>query len=449
MEGVRLTPTKAKDVLFSGVVILYDEAKKFGWIQSDLMTELFEGDCYIHKDVLAYADCQVGDGICFGIHLNNNGKPQASKPVFKMGQDGAAIGIENEGREFMFAEQEIESDPDFLDIYKRAIGIKSMLQNQKRGAAGPYGGGKDAGKSKGKDKGVLRGYGSASGGHGGKGASAGSKLTPTRAKDVLFVGVVIQYDDVKTCGWIQCDLMTELFAGDCYIHKNVMDYADCQVGDTIRFGIHLNSKGKPQASKPVFKVAEDGSVIGIEKEAQDFMFAEEQVEMNRNFLYEFADAINLKSQLQNAKKDPASSYGNGVSGRSATVASRGHGNYSASAGGYGGKGASSGAQPSGGLVDLKIDGIPGGVSHREISHIFRQYAGFTSLRSADKGTHTLAFASFETNEQAEFVMDALDGYVFDDQAPQWQQSTLSCHFSTNPKGSPKGSAKGSVKGKWK
>lgn len=450
MAGTRLTPQKARDVLFSGVVSEFDEQKRFGWIRSEMVTELFDGaQIYVHKDVLDFAGCQVGDWIRFGVHLNNSGKPQASKPAFKIGANGEAIGIEAEDKEFLFAEDEVELDPQFLNQYQLAINMKSRLQNAKRENMGPYGKGKESGKSKGGSKGAVRGYGSA--GAMDESYGEGQRLTPTKARDVLFSGVVTQYDEKNCFGWIQSDLVTLLFEHDCYIHKDVLDYAGCQVGDKILFGIHVSNRVKPQASKPVFKVGPNGAAIGIENESTEFLYAEEEAEKDPNFLILYQEQIMFKSKLQNEKKldPPGNGKESGKSKGKAKGASRDyaivpHDSYGGKGGGYGGYGASS-APPGG--IDLKIDGIPGGVSHREIAHIFRQYAGFMSLRSADRGTRTLAFATFESDEQAQFVMDALQGYIFDDQVPQWEQSALSLQLSTNPKGAAKGS-KGAAKGKW-
>merc|ERR1719387_2062492 len=49
-------------------------------------SEMFDRDVYAFKDVLAFASIEVGDGIRFGIHVNNRGQPQASLPVYKDGE---------------------------------------------------------------------------------------------------------------------------------------------------------------------------------------------------------------------------------------------------------------------------------------------------------------------------------------------------------------------------
>lgn len=269
-----------------------------------------------------------------------------------------------------------------------------------------------------------------------------ARVTATNAKEVLFHGEVIQYDERKGFGWIKCDLVTELFDGDTYAFKSVLDFAGCHVGDGIVFGIHLNNNGKPQASLPCFKIGTDGEAIGIEEEAKklgegkEFMFAAEELQWEPQFLEQYQDAISKKSRQQNAKnkREATGPYGStkGSGKASSNGAMRGYGGHGGPAG-FGGPAPG----PHGG-IDIKVDGIPGNVEHREISHIFRQYAGFMSLRTANKGTHTLVFATFETNEQARFVMDALNGYIFDDQLPQWEQTQLSIAYSTGSKGGAKG-----------
>jgi len=72
----------------------------------------------------------------------------------------------------------------------------------------------------------------------------------------------------------------------------------------------------------------------------------------------------------------------------------------------GGKGGGKGG------VDLFVGGVPHDATQRELSHIFRQYAGFMSLRMVAKA-QMLVFVTFATPAQAQFVAEALSGYVFD------------------------------------
>merc|ERR1719277_255465 len=80
-------------------------------------------------------------------------------------------------------------------------------------------------------------------------------------------------------------------------------------------------------------------------------------------------------------------------------------------------------------VTLFCGGLPPGVERREVLHIFRQYAGFCGLRVAWRQDHSIAFVTFCTMEQAQFVAEALSGYIFDEEAPPAFQTQLSLELS--------------------
>lgn len=264
-------------------------------------------------------------------------------------------------------------------------------------------------------------------------------------KDIFFLGVVASYDEEHGYGMIQCAEATELFERDVYAFKDVLAFGNAGQGDQVRFPIHVNNRGQPQASLPLYKVGDDGEPIDGQptdkngEPIEGHVFAEEVEAENPGTLrkqYVTNPPGAGKGAAKGADKGAAKSIGkkrvaDPWAGGPPATRQRSENGYA-------------GAVETG-SIDLKIDGIPGGVLHREIAHIFRQYAGFLSLRTADKGNHTMTFATFESREQALFVRDALNGYIFDDQAPQWEQSPLRIEFSTQPKGKGK-VGKGKVKG---
>jgi len=69
---------------------------------------------------------------------------------------------------------------------------------------------------------------------------------------------------------------------------------------------------------------------------------------------------------------------------------------------------------------LYVEGLPGDATEREVSHIFRPFAGFSSLRiltKESKGTPSrtflLCFAEYDNKYQATVAMNALQGYRMD------------------------------------
>jgi RNA recognition motif-containing protein len=69
---------------------------------------------------------------------------------------------------------------------------------------------------------------------------------------------------------------------------------------------------------------------------------------------------------------------------------------------------------------LYVEGVPSDATERELSHIFRPYAGFSSLRLLQKEskqypnrTYLLCFVEFDNKLQASLAMQALQGYRMD------------------------------------
>lgn len=261
------------------------------------------------------------------------------------------------------------------------------------------------------------------------------------AKDVKFLGVVASYNNEKKFGMVASDEATAMWGQEIYAFKDVLASCGAQVGDTIRFGIHVNTRGQPQVSLPVWKVDESGFPIGIVE--GNIVNAEEAVAQDPMFLQKLKDEIEGRSAAQNQKR--AAITGNGFTGnifgpvvkKGKFGKGTGGENFAWGCGGGGpaawGKGmggmgmgmgkAMGGMGMGGGMgamwnpeVTLFVGGMPADVTQREVSHIFRQYAGFTNLRLQQRPDHSIAFVTFATMEQAQFVAQALNGYVFDEEA---------------------------------
>lgn len=257
-----------------------------------------------------------------------------------------------------------------------------------------------------------------------------------------FLGVVKTYNEGKGFGMIECPEAQQLWDREIYVYKDVLNIAQAQVDDTVCFGIHVNARGHPQASLPFYKIGEDGAPIGLHPESH-IVYVEEEAQKDPNFLLTLKERIENKSQESNNKR--LREKGGGKGGKDGKGGKGGKGGFDFGDpyggkggfdGGKGGKGGMSGKGWHGSPMDdwgkggggwgkgggawggptevtLHIGGIPMNTPRREILHIFRQYAGFHSLRTFERDDHTLAFVDFETPEQASFVLDALNGYVWD------------------------------------
>lgn len=317
--------------------------------------------------------------------------------------------------------------------------------------------------------------------------------------EVKFLGIVREYNDQKGFGMIDCNEAQLMWNTMVYAYKDVLASANAGVGDTLRFGIHVNTRGQPQASLPVFKVAEDGTVLGAE--GQEFVCVEEMAESDPNYVMELKLALEDGSARQNAKrarkgddkgkgkggkggkggKDKShggGAYGGAVAPTARMHMSNGGGAYGGAprveagfhyGGGYDAKGHSRGAaavwggkggsgkpdryspyavqqqDPWGGggqqpavsnLPTLYISGVPVGATRREMLHIFRQYAGFHDFRQVERGNHLICFVTFETEEQAQFVLEALNGYEFDVDSPDPSANVLTVQFAKTLKRKP-------------
>lgn len=289
------------------------------------------------------------------------------------------------------------------------------------------------------------------------------------AKDVKFLGVVQSYNEAKKFGMVASEEAQAMWGQEIYAYKDVLAAAGAAVGDTIRFGVHVNPRGQPQVSLPVFKIGVDGFPIGVPA-GTSWINCEEAVAQDPTFLEKLKEEVEGRSHQQNQKRtrmaaggptnggygapqkkgrmcggkggDAGEWGGEGFQWGGALPGPDGGSSWGSGGGNWGsqegfqwgapcgaGKGAWSGG-PGGWApqeVTLFVGGLPPGVERREVLHIFRQYAGFTGLRLVSREDHTLAFASFGTTAQAQFVADALNGYIFDEEAPPEFQTALTLH----------------------
>jgi len=286
------------------------------------------------------------------------------------------------------------------------------------------------------------------------------------SKDVKFLGVVQSYNEAKNFGMVRSEEAMMLWEQEIYAFRDVLAQADASVGDTIRFGIHVNNRGQPQVSLPVWKVDPMGNLIGADPEVP-IINAEEAAAEDPNFLEQLKEEIQGRSEHQNHKR---SMSGGGAQwgaekrqrvddgkGGAPWHKGKGKGTERQQQGGWKGGaprphqstwGAGTGEeaciaeaeqgyqqpqesavpQPSApGEVTLFVSGLPADATAREVAHAFRQYQGYLRLKVVQKQDHAISFVTFETPEQAQFVADALTGYTFDEQGGSY----LAVKFAQN------------------
>merc|ERR1712060_196348 len=78
---------------------------------------------------------------------------------------------------------------------------------------------------------------------------------------MYYEGVVARYDAAAGRGFIECVEAKEQFGQDVYVHGTVLSNSGTNVGDTVRFRIHTNAKGLPQAQAPleVLEIAQENA----------------------------------------------------------------------------------------------------------------------------------------------------------------------------------------------
>lgn len=79
--------------------------------------------------------------------------------------------------------------------------------------------------------------------------------------DREYTGIVVKYFLHKDFGYISCEDIKATTGRDVYVHKNVLLKSRATKGSEVKFTIHLNSHGMPQAQGPM-------TVLGFNPPAQ-------------------------------------------------------------------------------------------------------------------------------------------------------------------------------------
>eukprot|EP00406_Dinophysis_acuminata_P072416 CAMPEP_0179242230 /NCGR_PEP_ID=MMETSP0797-20121207/16909_1 /TAXON_ID=47934 /ORGANISM="Dinophysis acuminata, Strain DAEP01" /LENGTH=172 /DNA_ID=CAMNT_0020949657 /DNA_START=29 /DNA_END=544 /DNA_ORIENTATION=- len=118
-----------------------------------------------------------------------------------------------------------------------------------------------------------------------------------------FLGVLKEYNEAKGFGMIACEESHKMYGKDIYVYKDVLARTDAAVGDSFRFGIHVNQRGQPQASLPIYKVDpyDGNSPIGV-PEKTTFTCVEVAAAADPTFLERLTADIQSQSERQNRKR---------------------------------------------------------------------------------------------------------------------------------------------------
>jgi len=182
------------EAVFDGKVKSFNANSGYGFIECEATFDLFGHDVYLPKGVAS--QLEPGQDICFRLGVNDDDMPIVTA-VWNPGEteEAAAAGAEDEMIEEMTG------------------GELAMTE---------------AAEGEGEGEGET------------------------------FVGEVARYDMALGRGFIVCDGVNDTFGTDVYVHRNVLAKTRATVGDIVRFKIHVNSRGEPQASHPMEVIGSNG-----------------------------------------------------------------------------------------------------------------------------------------------------------------------------------------------
>eukprot|EP00930_Biecheleria_cincta_P014625 TRINITY_DN12508_c0_g1_i1.p1 TRINITY_DN12508_c0_g1~~TRINITY_DN12508_c0_g1_i1.p1 ORF type:complete len:682 (+),score=134.72 TRINITY_DN12508_c0_g1_i1:75-2048(+) len=71
----------------------------------------------------------------------------------------------------------------------------------------------------------------------------------------VYVGMVLNFKAEKNCGTICSKTARQDYNVDVYVFRTVLERASAGIGDTVCFVVHRSTKGQPQASSPLIRLA--------------------------------------------------------------------------------------------------------------------------------------------------------------------------------------------------
>merc|ERR1719428_1128176 len=229
--------------------------------------ERYGRDVYMHAAIIVNCGVRMGDVVAFGVHLNAEGMPQASLPLWKRVPDdltrpvGAILqnAAGGPGTGWKWAGPGGQN-PLMLNLNPMMGKGRAFVPAAKMGMMKGKGG---TGKGYGGGAGRFGGGSPPGGGcammtcppgalRRGREEKAGTGERVWQPSGLMFVGTVRISDGEKA--FINCDALKMQYGRDTYVHKRVAEAASLKVGDVVGFELHVSRAGMPQASSPIFKV---------------------------------------------------------------------------------------------------------------------------------------------------------------------------------------------------
>lgn len=88
-----------------------------------------------------------------------------------------------------------------------------------------------------------------------KGKGKGKVTQKIALGEPAFVGRVRRYDAEKGAGYISCPEVYHMSQSEVYAYKTILESQGLGVGDTVVFFIHWNTRGQPQATYELLRIA--------------------------------------------------------------------------------------------------------------------------------------------------------------------------------------------------
>jgi len=171
----------------------------YGFIKCDTLFPIFEIDIYLHGQAAEHGGCntEVGCPIVFNLHVNKEGKPQASHPR-----------------------------PPGTAPVPRASGERSTGAGGQKTTERPWDKKPEAKRP--------------------RTSNWGATLSDEE-KEKWHHGTIKAFNTEKGFGFIDCPELHAVYDRDVFIHNKVYDGTGAEMGSEVAFKIDLNAEGQPQA----------------------------------------------------------------------------------------------------------------------------------------------------------------------------------------------------------
>jgi len=256
---------------YTGTIILYDAANGRGFIMCAEVKKITGSTVYVHKNVVAASNAKLGDTVRFKVHMNAKGAPQAQHPLRILGSGPPRrVVVSRFPEEFLALEAGEISElvKRELEPFGPLVAAPTLNEDGSEAIATFC----DAAAAKSAVDGLanstfkvalLFGFDERSSKLDGEGGADNFYNTVAQSKQNLgngnrlnlnreYVGVIQQIDEGAGRGFIESEEVKRITNCLVYVHKNVLWSArGVKVGDTVTFKIHLNTKGLPQAQRPL------------------------------------------------------------------------------------------------------------------------------------------------------------------------------------------------------